>query len=427
MATLTAMPKGQELEEFVSALFQCSGCYTERQITERAEEQVLELDVVATDYRKLHPAPLLIEVKSGGWGFPEIFKVRGWMDYLAMDAGAFIVSNVPEDKNFEFYQEKASQIGIKLVGISDFGKPEAVLAEVGLPVVKDDLMFEIWRYAYWIERRVVDVLRAQKKSIPGASGPREAMVYLGLVNDGLFFISSLWSRINALYEAYQQHPRLTLSAAWEMAGNPYDPADPKNCRHIGEALYRCEHKLLQGCMYVEHRARLAILRTAVDYLHALGEGASAPGAADLDQWALAALPDTFTQGLQWLKTCNNYWLYPYLWQTFLWAWGGFLLTDREKEELSLLSEHTGVPVDEMPTALDAFDKFFPSPGGWFADVRNTNLRIVKMVPCYFQGLGAYLRLKRYSVEDYSTLGNNSLAETVLLDRLNSAVSLLDSK
>jgi propanediol utilization protein len=36
------------------------------------------------------PEIQLIEVKSGNWGFPDIFKLRGWMDYLNINKGVFI-------------------------------------------------------------------------------------------------------------------------------------------------------------------------------------------------------------------------------------------------------------------------------------------------------------------------------------------------
>ena len=79
MAELTDMPKGKELEEFVAAHFQCAGYYVEKNITEQHVHQVLELDVVATKYVDATPEKMLVEVKSGNWGFPDLFKVCGWM------------------------------------------------------------------------------------------------------------------------------------------------------------------------------------------------------------------------------------------------------------------------------------------------------------------------------------------------------------
>ena len=77
--SLPELPKGKEFEEYISAFFQSGGNYIERSIIEREVEEVLELDIITTDYCSSTPEIKLVEVKSGGWGFPDLFKVRGWM------------------------------------------------------------------------------------------------------------------------------------------------------------------------------------------------------------------------------------------------------------------------------------------------------------------------------------------------------------
>ena len=63
-------------------------------------------------------------------------------------------------------------------------------------------------------------------------------------------------------------------------------------------------------------------------------------------------------------------MFPLFWQVFLWSWGGFLLTDCVDEQYEKLSQETGVPIAEIPLALQAFDKLFPTPGGWFRELAN---------------------------------------------------------
>ena len=58
-ATLPELPKGKEFEEFLAAFFQSNGYYVERSIIDRQEEEVLELDFLATRYAadKIHSVP----------------------------------------------------------------------------------------------------------------------------------------------------------------------------------------------------------------------------------------------------------------------------------------------------------------------------------------------------------------------------------
>ncbi|HUS49407.1 MAG TPA: hypothetical protein VMZ91_04545 [Candidatus Paceibacterota bacterium] len=90
---LPELPKGKIFEECVSAFFQSAGEYIERNIIERDIEEILELDIIATDYNSKLPDIKLLEVKSGNWGFPDIFKIRGWIDYLNIEKGILIVHN----------------------------------------------------------------------------------------------------------------------------------------------------------------------------------------------------------------------------------------------------------------------------------------------------------------------------------------------
>ena len=71
---LPKLPKGKIFEECVSAFFQSAGQYIERNIIERDIEEILELDIIATDYNSKLPDIKLIEIKSGYRGFPDIFN-----------------------------------------------------------------------------------------------------------------------------------------------------------------------------------------------------------------------------------------------------------------------------------------------------------------------------------------------------------------
>ena len=71
---LPEFPRGKEFEEYISALFQTGGYYIERNIIYRESSDVLELDIIKTDYSKTLPNIDVVEVKSKGWGL----GIRDW-------------------------------------------------------------------------------------------------------------------------------------------------------------------------------------------------------------------------------------------------------------------------------------------------------------------------------------------------------------
>jgi len=418
-ASLAEAPKSAaELEEYVAALFHAGGYFVEKNITERDFTEILELDAVATHYEDSLPVSVMAEAKSGRWGFSDIFKVVGWMRYLDIVRGGFFVAKVPTGFDIAAAQTKLAPLGVALVDLGDFAKAREAFGAAGFLVVKDDLLVTIWRFSCWAERRLIEVLRSSAKS-SGLKGPRVAFEYHRLVNDGIFFVKDIQDRLAALYQAYQGHPKLSLGVAEELDGQAFDPDMPQpDNPKLREALLFGEHKILQSCFYVEHRARLAILKAAVDYV-CMTEGGQVPGKLR------AALPATFRDGVDQLRKDRAFRRYALFWQVFLWGHGGFYLKDRQAAEFQWLQEQTGVPEDEIPNALQAFDVLFPIDGGWLTQLgAASQCVIVKMMPAPLRGIGAYHRLRRYGVKDYHELGYGDYTERDLTRWQNRLVDLL---
>src|SRR5918994_6334602 len=74
----------------------------------------------------------------------------------------------------------------------------------------------LWRYSMWIERKLVQGLRGYARDHPDQQGPIAALQYYKLINDGIFFAGDSVDRVKLLYDAYQQHPKLTAGAAREL-------------------------------------------------------------------------------------------------------------------------------------------------------------------------------------------------------------------
>jgi hypothetical protein len=396
-----------ELEDYVAALFQTSGYFVEKNITERDFTEILELDAVATSYDGGLPDSVLAEAKSGDWGFADIFKVAGWMRYLDLPRGALFVSKDIPGKDPAAVQQKVSNLGISVVHLGDFSSASTRFQAAGFPPPKDDLAFDIWRYSYWIERNLLRELRKVVKADVKRKGPAAILNLHRLINDKVFFVKDVRQRLNDLYDAYKDHPRVALGTAIEMAGGQYEPfAQGTTNQQIYDAIYKSQHPELQAAFYVEHRARLAILKCAIDYtrLSAAGKFAAAqPGQLDWNATLFRLLPTSFHVGLAQLAKELTFHRYALVWQNFLWVLGGFYLKDKEAEEFQWLADLSGIPATEVPTALTAMDRLFPN--NWIAQNGPSQCVICKLVPSAFRGIGAIHRRERYKVDQYSKIGN----------------------
>ena len=76
LINLNELPKKKEYEEYISAFFQCGQYYVEKNIIDRGVEELFELDLIITNYSNKTPDSRLIEIKSGDWGFSDVFKIR---------------------------------------------------------------------------------------------------------------------------------------------------------------------------------------------------------------------------------------------------------------------------------------------------------------------------------------------------------------
>jgi len=108
------------------------------------------------------------------------------------------------------------------------------------------------------------------------------------------------------------------------------------------------------------------------------------------------LPVSFREGLNQLKKEPYFERYALFWQVFLWGLGGFYLENRKDTEFDWMAKQTGIPVEEIPRALQVFDVLFPLPqGSWLTQAGLTQCKIIKLVPGAFRGLGVNQRFWRY--------------------------------
>jgi hypothetical protein len=425
---LTDVPQpGDDFEDYVAALFQASGYFIEKNIVERNPDDVLELDAVATDMSSVEPKSALIEAKGGKWGYPDIFKLVGWMMYLDIPAGIFFANS--NDKDLSSVRAKFTPLGVSIACIEDYKAAMSSFKQAGLGTIAGEDVARLWRYSNQVERKIAKFITKQAKGT--SFGAKAAFEYHRLIRDGVFFAQTAGDSLRLLYEAYKKHPKLTLGCANELIGGPYDPTyPPAGNPQLSESLLTGKHPLIQATMYLEHRARLSVIKAAADICSRPEEldYVLQTGLIPLASGEEYSLPGTFIGGLDWLSQQPTFYKYPLLWQQFLWGWGGFYLLKLRDQEFIWMSEYSGVPVTEIPEALRAFDEFFPFGGqNWLTTIGSTSIAMTRLTPMAFEGIGAHHRLQQYNSQaGYSLFSAGDFTEGDLVRWNNHLVEVLRS-
>jgi len=432
--SLPDIPEGKGLEDFVAAFFQTAGQYVERSIIQRETEEVLELDLLTTAYNASIPTYLLTEVKSGGWGFSDLFKLSGWLHYLQLQDAVFVVT---KDKyNLDFYIAKANGLSIRLVYIPDLkeaAKPLETVTGVGCPPQLD---VTVWRFSYWLNRIFATDLIRKKKTATNEQRYIALADYLHAINSGAFFRQTISERMDHLCSVYKEHPNISSRVSAEMEGSSFEGEYTAVDNEVFKrTFYDCEYNDLQISAFIEHRARLALMKYATDYILFTKSGRDDIARDsrmlkilnhEIEWSSFESLPVTFREGIEKIKDEPHFHRYPVFWQWFMWAYGGFILLDKKEDEYAHMALRTGIPVDEIPLALQAYDAFFPTTGTWFSDTSpKACIRKLKMFPVPFMGLGAFYRRRIYGVKEFNDLSlSGGYTVKDLVNWNNAAVKVL---
>lgn len=433
---LPALPTGKELEDFVAAYFQVSGHYVERNVIEREEEDVLELDIISTRYKADDaPAVLLTEVKSGNWGFSDLFKLSGWLGYLRLPRAAFVVTKGKE--NMDMVASKADRMGIHVIEIGDIADAHSCLSPITESSSHDPLGVKVWRYYYWLDREIMKRL-TRLKNDTNARRYHTLANYYRKINSDIFFCETGPERMNVLCESYRAHPDLSAKVVHEALGRSPSLTPVRIDSGCFEStFYRHNFTDLTISAYIEHRARIALLKCGVDHVircrntQLRGDAPTEQIPTCEDEAELSAylnLPSKFRGGLERISNAEYLHLYPQFWQCFLFAYGGFILMDIKDEEYSSLSRHTGIPVSSIDDAIRSYGELFPTGGGWFTSNGMSNITMIKLLPSPIKGIGVYNRRVRYGwnpdFDNTPLTGEHTLDD--LIQWNNSAYDILEA-
>ena len=331
--SLPDIPTGEELEDYVAAFLQCGGFYTEKSLIERGETEVLELDIMAWKPVDQPPQHTLFEVKGGSWGFSDVFKVYGWKTYLQTRGvnAAYLIAptGAKEPKTIEYMQEKCQNIGLSLITHSDLPTLRTNLASLSLAVnPTTDLDHSIWRFSFWLERQMQKVVTNGRKSQKHLNSPNEIYAYQEKIRNGFLQAQGVRERLATLYKAHLDHRLLAMSVAAELDGGAWNTVNPPSGVHWRGALNHCKYPLVHAAMYYQHRARLDILKGAVEYALLERHGALPPSRTISALWTgtpPGSLPQSFHNAVREMQTMEGFEKLAVLWQSFCGSGEGFFL------------------------------------------------------------------------------------------------------
>jgi len=319
------------------------------------------------------------------------------MGYIGIPRGIFIVQE--EKDTIEKFKEKIkSQLNIDLAVVSDqdLGKIKNILSEFFRNKTINNTDISIWQYSYNLENSLLQKLSNLKKTNKGKKCYDALWDYYFTINNRIFFKEIIIEKTNELYNTYKTSPNISAKCGHELIGEPFEDNYDRVPDEIFKETFSDPYSIINISTFIEHKARLAVLKTAIDYL--LNKNNVDIDTYIEEDWMLAFQPDNFKNWLNTISTHKYFYRYPVFWQWFMWVFGGFILEDCKDEEYKFLSQKTGIPVEEIENALNAYDILFPTSGGWFSRVNASisNIREIKMFPVPFKGIGVEYRRLIYT-------------------------------
>ena len=411
---LTKIPKNKDYEDYLCAFLQAGGLYVERSIIHREVEELLELDILTTDFQQDSAKNNLIEIKGGDWGFSDIFKIRGWLTYLNYESGSFIVQK--SRPSISYFRNKAKELSIDLIDNSDLTLTKETLKHF-LRLEPENADIETIRFSYLLERKQLQKIKTLKKADTTIKSYAKLDDYFFKINSGSFFSRNPIRRINQLFDIFIKYKNITAKICNELGGGDFDDEDVTelSTECYSDTFYKANDSILQVSLYVEHLARVTILKCAIEHLIDKLKG-DYKVTDLLEQLDYLTLPNTIKNGLNEIIKDKYFYLYPRFWQFFTYVFGGFILTDLKDREYDLLSSKTGIPVEEIPNAFDAFNKLFPRYESWFYKFPKSSIEWHSFFPVAFSGIGANYRRMTYTKDEtYESLNKMLSQDMTMVD------------
>lgn len=410
--SLPKIPKDAYYEDYVAALLNAGGYYIERNIHKNSDGlDLLEIDVVATRFSKNGKEQTIVEIKSGGWGISDIFKVNGWLNYLSLKKAAFIVQEAKARTNIGIIREAADKLNVTLIENKKIenGKldDQEIIKELGLNIGKhQQAIINSLRYSYNLERIMLQlIIEYSKDNERYKSLPRVINYFRNLVDES-FFENNPIRRLIFLSNLYVENENIAAITDHEIYDKDFKEDEEYSTFTNYFSLFFPKDMKFNPVDVAQYSAtlnRLYVIKAIVDYSLLQPEDNNLYQKT-LDELLKSSLFRNISDGIDWVKQQKNYTLYPYFWQIFIFVFGGFFLLDKKEEEYEYLSNLTGIPTDEIGTALEFWEKLFPIEKDWLHTVSDKSyIYELKMIPAPVRGIGVNFRLHLYASENMKTI------------------------
>lgn len=400
------LPKDEYYEDFVAALLCAGGYYIEKRINLRDPTNILELDVVTSKYYSNHVEKTLSEIKSAGWGISDVFKVRGWLDFLKLSKASFVCLNTNK-KDFTQMQKVAKELNIDLleIKIEEKNIQKDDLLKVYNIKISDKNLYDCAvsciRAALCCERNMVyKYLKPLAKDPNALLSYRKTNEFLDKVCDHSFFQNNAYDRIKEVFEAFICFRNLTARMDTEKLKGEYPNTDKVSLSNgsYDTLYYTCPavKSPLHVALYAELMCRITMLQLCIEESFRDKELLGFKKMIER-----ISLPNNIKDGIATLQSSHKYYyLYSHFWQIFIYVFGGFVLDEKKEDEYNMLSELTRIPVEEIPNALKAFDVLFPrTDGNQWLYTTNSRITILQLMPPQLYGIGANFRRLIYRRDD----------------------------
>lgn len=410
--SLNNIPDLYDYEDFVSAYLLIGGYALDRSIPMKVDNagDIFEVDILSHQFRPDRDNKMLIEIKSRKWSLDDVFKVRGWMDYLDISSGAFICQMKIDEKKFPLWQSDLQRIKISLLynGKQDPKDTNLYMDEINGTFAIDNSVFpkgalSSIRFAFHAERCMKSRASILRKSTQ-QPGLECLWDYSNDIHDISFMSPTAVSRLHKTFEIFQKYHHLSARLDYEYIHGSFPDAQSCDSFESGRVkkylLAEIDYVPVSYSLYLDHLLRMYILQCCVEYIVS-PKAYQNEFEKTLQELNYNALSSNITKGIDYLKSakCPNFYLYPHLWQLFTYMMGGFILDDLRDGEFELLSKVSGVPKDEVAVALGVFDILFPLDNNWLRNIGYTNISYQNMMPTQFMGIGANFRRSYYRDSD----------------------------
>ena len=253
-------PTEDDYEDLVVACLLASGHYVDTRVRYRDETQeLLELDAVATPTGTNFENPVLVDAKSGKWGISDTFKFFGWRTFLGIGK-ALVVHPAPiAPEKSKAIANLSQTTGVEAIQLDHKDPPNKILPSCNsLSTEQQYKASSAIRYERIAERLALRDFESRCKSDKENTLLGDAREYEFAI-ESAFFEKLAMKRIKSLYDAFQASPLITgqllkhhfaqdLTDTWNAIKN------------------RDDHLWLQYVMLLENRARIAIIKNAVDHV-----------------------------------------------------------------------------------------------------------------------------------------------------------------